>query len=146
MVTLDIQLASFSLCFVPPTSAVLSNMERALSNRAKGGAQRLFVMPDNLDAKRNTQTAVQQKSALLKRSAPVEDKENVNPDTFELAQHESRQRRMRLPQYTNNGDGNTSFKPSDEVVTPQDCKSRPPLRDITPIFQKVSSTELICLN
>lgn len=79
----------------------------------------------------------------MKRGTPIEDKENVNPDTFELAQNESRQRRHRLPQLYSFVDDCSTTKPAEEVSTPQDCKSRPPLRDITPIFQKVGGTELL---
>ena len=95
-------------------------------------------MPDKHDTLRTSQSATQQKVVSLKRSTPVEDKENVNPDTFELAQNESRQRRHRLPQLYNHGEDCSTSKPAEEVSTPQDCKGRPPLRDITPIFQKVS--------
>ena len=96
-------------------------------------------MPDSLEAKRTAQATSQLKSVSLKRSTCVEDKEDVNPDTLELAQNESGQRRQRLPQFSSFGDSSSTFKPSDEARTPQDCKSRPPLRDITPIFQKVST-------
>lgn len=116
-------------------------MERALSNRSKGAAQRLFVMPDKTEAKFQMQTQTQAKALSLKRSSPVEDKENVNPDTFELAQHESRQRRLRLPQLTAFGGSVSTLKPTDEACTPQESKGRQPLRDITPIFQKVSFAE-----
>ncbi|DBA67621.1 hypothetical protein WJX79_010865 [Trebouxia sp. C0005] len=110
-------------------------MERSLLNRSS--SQRLFVMPDSIESKRSSQVASHLKSVSLKRSATVEDKENVNPDTFELAQNESRHRRQRLPQMQTFNDGFDTHKPNEEVRTPQDCKSRPPLRDITPIFQKV---------
>ena len=117
---------------------VVSLMERSLLNRSKGiSSQRLFVMPDNHDKQGTLQATSQQKSLSQKRGTPVEDKENVNPDTFELAQNESRQRRHRLPQLYSSGDDCTVSKPAEEVSTPKDCKSRPPLRDITPIFQKV---------
>jgi len=116
-------------------------MERSLLNRS--GSQRLFVMPDSLESKRSSQVTSHLKSVSLKRSTPVEDKENVNPDTFELAQNESRHRRQRLPQIQSFNDGFDTHKPNEEVSTPQDCKSRPPLRDITPIFQKVSAKEHI---
>ena len=119
-------------------------MERSLLNRSKGiCSQRLFVMPDTHDTPRTSQSASQQKSLSLKRNAPVEDKENVNPDTFELAQNESRQRRHRLPQLYSHGDDCSTSKPAAEPSTPQDCKSRPPLRDITPIFQKVGREGLL---
>ncbi len=100
-------------------------------------------MPDSLESKRSSQVTSHPKSVSLKRSTPVEDKENVNPDTFELAQNESRHRRQRLPQMQSLNDGFNTHKPNEEVSTPQDCKSRPPLRDITPIFQKVSAKEHI---
>ena len=100
-------------------------------------------MPDKHDTPRTSQSASQQKSFSLKRNTPVEDKENVNPDTFELAQNESRQRRHRLPQLYSHGDDCSTSKPAEEVSTPQDCKSRPPLRDITPIFQKVGREGLL---
>lgn len=118
-------------------------MERSLLNRSAKSAcsQRLFVLPDSLEMRRVPQAATNQKTVSLKRSVPVENKENVNPDTFELAQNESRQRRQRLPQMNSFGDDCNTHKPGEEVSTPQDCKSRPPLRDITPIFQKVSVAE-----
>ena len=121
-----------------------TDMERSLLNRSKGiSSQRLFVMPDNHGTSHTSQSAGQQKSFSIKRNTtPVEDKENVNPDTFELAQNESRQRRHRLPQLYSHGDDCSTSKPAEEVSTPQDCKSRPPLRDITPIFQKVSRERL----
>ena len=121
-------------------------MERSLLNRSKGiSSQRLFVMPDKHthDTPHTFQSASQHKSFSLKRNTPVEDKENVNPDTFELAQNESRQRRHRLPQLHGHGDDCSTSKPAEEVSTPQDCKSRPPLRDITPIFHKVSRERLV---
>ena len=122
-------------------------MERSLLNRSKGlSSQRLFVMPDNHDAKRTHVLINQQRSTSLKRSTPIEDKENVNPDTFELAQHESRQRRHRLPQSHTFSDDCNFSKPAEEAKTPQECKSRPPLRDITPIFQKVPRCRLCCCN
>ena len=118
-------------------------MERSLLNRSKSvGSQRLFVMPDSLEMKRVSQVTTHQKTLSLKRSTPIENKENVNPDTFELAQNESRQRRQRLPQMHDLNDDCNTHKPGDEISTPQDCKSRPPLRDITPIFQKVSAAQL----
>lgn len=116
-------------------------MERSLLNRS--GSQRLFVMPDSLESKRSSQVTSHLKSVSLKRSTPIEDKENVNPDTFELAQNESRHRRQRLPQIQGFNDGFDTHKPNEEVSTPQDCKSRPPLRDITPIFQKVRAKECV---
>lgn len=102
-------------------------------------------MPDNHDTQRAPPFASQQKTFTLKRSTAVEDKENVNPDTFELAQNESRQRRHRLPQLYSFGEECSTSKPVEEVSTPQDCKSRPPLRDITPIFQKVGGDRLLLL-
>ncbi|DBA91169.1 hypothetical protein WJX77_003931 [Trebouxia sp. C0004] len=110
-------------------------MERSLLNRS--GSQRLFVMPDILESKRSSQALSHVRNVSLKRSTPIEDKENVNPDTSELAQNESRHQRQRLPQIQSFNDGISTHKPNEEVSTPQDCKSRPPLRDITPIFQKV---------
>lgn len=102
-------------------------------------------MPDKHDTPRTSQSASQQKSFSLKRNTQVEDKENVNPDTFELAQNESRQRRHRLPQLHTHGDDCSISKPAEEVSTPQDCKSRPPLRDITPIFHKVMQRNTVAL-
>lgn len=113
-------------------------MERSLLNRSKCiSSQRLFVMPDSHDKQRAFPVTSQQKSFSQKRGTPIEDKENVNPDTFELAQNESRQRRHRLPQLYSLGEDCSVSKTVEEVSTPKDCKSRPPLRDITPIFQKV---------
>lgn len=119
-------------------------MEKSLLNRSKSfGSQRLFVMPDSVDVKRASHVTSHTKSMSLKRTVPIEDKENVNPDTFELAQNESRHRRQRLPQLQCFSDEHHATKPSEQVSTPQDCKSRPPLRDITPIFQKVNTVEHI---
>lgn len=112
-------------------------MERALLNRSKGlTTQRLFVMQDRFETKRTIHSTVNQKAMSSKRATPVEDKENVNPDTFELAQQESTQRRQWLPQ-NQTGIEMLASKPSEEHNTPKDRKSRQPLRDITPVFQKV---------
>lgn len=112
-------------------------MERALLNRSKGlSTQRMFVMQDKLETKRSVSGTVSLKAHSGKRAIPVEDKENVNPDTFETAQQESRQRRLWLPQNHNSTETSAS-KATEDVNTPKDCKSRQPLRDITPVFQKV---------
>ena len=114
-------------------------MERALLNRSKGlSTQRMFVMQDKLEPKRSASLTVSQKAYSGKRAMPVEDKENVNPDTLEIAQQESRQRRLWLPQNHNSTEAST-LKATDDINTPKDCKSRQPLRDITPVFQKVES-------
>lgn len=114
-------------------------MERALLNRSKGlTTQRLFVMQDKIES------SALQKTVPGKRAIPVEDKENLNPDTLELAQQESRQRRQWLPQ-NYNGTDTAASKPGEDYSTPKDCKSRQPLRDITPVFQKVTFS-LLCVS
>jgi len=57
---------------------VMLNMKITRSLLSQSSSQRLFMMPDTLESKSSSQAMSQVKNISLKRSTPIEDKENVN--------------------------------------------------------------------